>query len=822
MKLKFILASALVAVLGLDASAVRALDKFLSVTQPDGSVLSVKKCGDERSHYLVTSDGALVAQKDGAYYFGTIDNHGAVVATEVLAADPAFRNAAQMAAARIVTPSDAVRIADAPRKERRLTVAQDGMGRFTSNFPRKGDIHGLVILVEYKDYKFQLRDPHEYFSGLLNTDGFSEYNATGCAAEYFRENSNNQFRPVFDVYGPVTLSQNRSYYGGNDYYGQDKNPEEMVVESVKALDPEVDFSIYDMDNNGVIDNVYVIYAGQGEASYGPANSVWPHSWELTKAGKSFKVDGKTVDTYGCSNEWELNRPDGVGTFIHEFSHVMGLPDLYCTSNAGLQCTPGMWSALDYGPYNNDGCTPPNYSTYERLAMGWIDPQVLNGPESVTLENLADTNHACIVQTAKDTEYFLFENRQQKGWDKYLPGHGMLIWHIDFVQSVFDANAVNNTASHQYVEIEKASNVRNAQTETEYAGWAWPGTKKRTEFTDATTPSMKTWTGKSLNLPVTGITEKDGLISFDIAGGAPKILAPEAAIPTSGGEDWFLASWSEVDGAVDYMVTVYESLPGGEQVENKCPMGSDTTFELPEGWTSSHETVYSTTGNYGEAAPSYKMSSDQSWIMSPKYDSDITSVKFWVKGQQAEESKLTVTGVMADGNSIEISTVYPEKTTAKTEEINVIPAGVRQVKLTYTKSKGNVAVDDIVLTTGGASVSVLPGYESRSTSGATSLRVTTPATPGAEYQFTVVASDGENVSKPSNRVVVPYFSENGIDMTETATGLTVSGRVVTSDGVVSVTDLSGRMLFSGKGVYQLPEQGVYIVKAGSMVRKVSVR
>ncbi|MDE6402664.1 MAG: M6 family metalloprotease domain-containing protein, partial [Muribaculaceae bacterium] len=339
-------------------------------------------------------------------------------------------------------------------------IAQSGLGRFTSNFPRTGKIRSLVILVQYKDTKFTLSDPYSYFNNMLNQEGFSEYNGTGSARDYFLFNSNNQFDPDFDVFGPYTLKNNRSYYGGNDSDGYDKLPEEMVVEACKGLASQINFADYDLDNDGYVDNVFVIYAGEGEASGGPENSVWPHAWELSSAGKAFKLNGKTIDSYGCTNEWVDNRPDGVGTFVHEFSHVMGLPDLYATDYSSA-VTPGEWSVLDYGPYNNDGCTPPNYSIFERNAMGWCEPTVLDGPDSVTLRDITLTNEGCIIPTTKTNEFFLLENRQQTGWDTYLPGHGMLIWHVDFNQQVWDNNSVNNTASHMYVELEKADGTSSS-------------------------------------------------------------------------------------------------------------------------------------------------------------------------------------------------------------------------------------------------------------------------------------------------------------------------------------------------------------------------
>ena len=165
-------------------------------------------------------------------------------------------------------------------------------------------------------------------------------------------------------------------------YGNDQRPEEMIIEACQMLDDTVDFSEYDRDGDGYIDNVFVFYAGRGEASGGASDTVWPHSWDITAATSvPYVFDGVRLDRYGCSNEWEVDRPDGVGTFVHEFSHVMGLPDLYATKYTGA-FTPGAWSAMDYGPYNNDGCTPPLYSAFERYSLGWIEPLPIDGPVNV--------------------------------------------------------------------------------------------------------------------------------------------------------------------------------------------------------------------------------------------------------------------------------------------------------------------------------------------------------------------------------------------------------------------------------------------------------
>ncbi len=536
-------------------NAVPAKRVFIDLPQPDGTTVKVMRVGDEYNHYYLSEDGVpMLTGEDGLLRFASLDNDGKIVLSDVKATDVARRSSAARAAVAKVDV-EAVRGALDVRRSPRKSP-NSGVGLFSTAFPRTGDIRGLVILVEYSDYKFQVSNPAEYFGDMLNLDGFNTYGGTGCAAEYFREQSNNSFRPVFDVLGPVTLPNKRSYYGGNDRYGDDMHPEEMVIHACDILDGQVDFSKYDMDNDGAIDNVFVFYAGQGEASYGSEDTVWPHSWDIVDgAGVTKYYDGKLLNRYACSNEWEQSRPDGVGTFVHEFSHVMGLPDLYHTTSNSATYTPGAWSVMDYGPYNNNGCTPPNYSVYERNAMGWIEPHELTQAESIIL-NPITSNEACIY-SCSEKEFFLFENRQQEGWDKYLPGHGMLIWHVDFDQSVWDSNKVNNTQSRQRVDIVEAGGTTNSLNDATMATYSWPGTRNKTSFTSSTSPAFKTQSGLPINMPITNIAENSaGIISFDVLGGNRELTVPEGFAADAREDGTVVFTWQNVDFATDYLLDVY--------------------------------------------------------------------------------------------------------------------------------------------------------------------------------------------------------------------------------------------------------------------------
>lgn len=637
---------------------------------------------------------------------------------------------------------------------------------------------------------------------MLNEPQFSEYGGTGSVKDFFSENSNGQFVPHFDLYGPVTLSQNRSYYGGNNWAGNDENPEDMIIEACRQLDDQIDFSIYDNDGDGVVDNVYVFYAGQGEASGGPDESVWPHSWELSSAHKDLKLDGVTIDRYACSNEWEGSRPDGIGTFTHEFSHVMGLPDLYTTNyNSYMTLTPGSWSVMDYGPYNNEGRTPPAYSIYERNALKWLQPRVIDGPISITLEDIKSSNDGCIVTTSKQNEFFLFENRQQTGWDTYVPGHGMLIWHIDFDQDVFDANTVNNQ-SHQYVDIVEACNKANNENEALMAAYPWPGTQSKTSFTADTKPAFKSYAGADLKLPITDIKETDGVITFNVDGGTPvppPIETPTALEPADVGEDYAVVTWTPVEGATDYALYLYQQ-GAGEAATHTANMGAGNSFSLPEGWSSSATTIYTTSGNYGEASPSYKLSSDGAWLETPDFGADVKKVEFWTRAQNSSGgSELDLLGYK-DGQWITLRQIIPSSAMAETSyNINDIPEGVTAIKFVYKKVRGNYALDDVVVTLG-PSNKLLRTVES--TGGETSFKF--EGLDYASYLFEVTATDGEYVTPRSNRVTF-VTKPSSVEM-----------NVSTAAGEVKYFDLLGRRITA-------PAPGtICIEKRGATARRIIKR
>ena len=471
--------------------AVPARRGGLVVTQPDGSELTVYQHGDEHFHWLTNKQGEWLSMDTDGYYR----------VTEALTDEQieAKRQAAPRRAEYQATP---------------LNIAT----------------RGLIILVNFKDATFTT-SKSEMDSMLVGKNYTRNYTykyygrnytveSKGSAWKYFYDSSNGQYDPQFDVVGPVTVSQNMAYYGGN-IGGGDKNPEAMIVEACKLVNDSVDFSLYDNDNDGIADFVYVIYAGYGEADGGAANTIWPHQYFIFQ---TLKLDNTKIYRYACSNEMDnyTKHHTGIGTFCHEFSHVLGLPDLYETTGYGTHKTMGEWSILDYGPYNNDGNTPPAYSAYERFFMGWLTPRLITEPENITLAELNESQEALLISSSDQhnligndpdpTTFYLLENRQQTGWDEYLPGHGLMLTKIQYNYKKWYDNTVNNTAKSMGVDLieadGKAPDYDDARPSNGYMG------KAKDLF-----PAGATAYTLITDHAIEEITEENGQISFKYKGGS---------------------------------------------------------------------------------------------------------------------------------------------------------------------------------------------------------------------------------------------------------------------------------------------------------------
>lgn len=512
-------------------NAVPAKRTTFIATQSDGTKLTLMLVGDEYHHYFLNMETQekMLRKADGDYY---------VVSNEAL------QELSKKGAARRVQ-------ANAARRARLKAPAKIG----STSGAMTGSKKGLVILVNFQDKKLANTHTQTVFNNQFNQVGYSENNHIGSVHDYFYDQSYKQFDLIFDVVGPVTVSKNMNYYGANDSEGSDTHPAEMIIEACKLADAQgVNFKDYDWDGDGYVDQVYVIYAGYGEAYGASDDTIWPHEWTLSSAkyygdgtGRLY-LDGKYIDTYACSCELSGTTGttlNGIGTACHEFSHCLGFPDFYDTSYAGGF---GMnsWDLMDGGSYNGPdgyGEVPAGYTAYERYEAGWLEPEILDKAATITdMKPIGDEPEAYFIfNEAETNEWFVLENRQNKGWfkyvDTYTTPHGLLISHVDFDQTAWNNNEPNAVATHQRMSIvpanktygtKKTSNGDTYYTcsETQLKGHLFPGSSRVTSFipNDWSTAGGK-WFNKDTDGTyfsshyLTDITESNGNISFKVDGGA---------------------------------------------------------------------------------------------------------------------------------------------------------------------------------------------------------------------------------------------------------------------------------------------------------------
>ena len=333
----------------------------------------------------------------------------------------------------------------------------------------EGDKNGLIILVEFQDISFASEDPIQAWTDIANKPGYIDRDsiAIGSVSDYFYDQSYGKFKLTFDVVGPVKAAHNHEYYGENKDWGDnfwfDKNVGELVEEACKGVADKVNFADYDWDNDGEVEQVFLLYAGRGENDYARKDSavIWPHmaslmlDWEGYEKG--IVLQGKLINVYACSNEIISNvrfpHLAGIGTFCHEFSHCLGLPDLYNTKSNNSVL--GRYDLMDYGSYLGEGWRPVGYSSYERYCCGWLDPVPIDNPAGITSLLPLHTNPDARIYRSSDdaNDYYLIEYRQkaESSWDEFYPETGLQAWHIDYDKTAWMNNEVNNDPSHLRVE-----------------------------------------------------------------------------------------------------------------------------------------------------------------------------------------------------------------------------------------------------------------------------------------------------------------------------------------------------------------------------------
>ena len=515
-----------------EAEAVRAYPWPITVTQPDGSKITIQVFGDEFLNWTVCGNRLVKKAADGYYYYANFDTNGVIQATTLKASGTSTYTKSGNSVSPVTPPAAAIiraqklreKVSNSLRVGKSNMLQQGVQSNGSTPSAVSGNKRTLVVLIEFSDTPFTTASPNTAFSNMLNQTNYSENGGTGSVSQYYAENSKNIFTPGFDVIGPIKVSQPLAYYSANNGL-ETPGARELLVEACKIADATVDFSKYDENGDGYVDNIFFYYAGHNSAE-GAENTIWPHAWYIPD-GDSF--DGKKLHRYSCSSELKGASGSlmcGIGTFCHEYGHTIGLPDFYDTDYETNGSGNGLsyFSLMSSGNYLNNGKTPPFLTWVERNMLGWATKATeLTTGGSYSLEPVNLNNKIYLSHTTNPGEFFLYENRQNTSWDKYLPAHGMLIYHIDQSDNIVNGTTakykwesgqnINSYAAHQCCDIVEAI---PESRKPDISQMPFPGASNVTSYTSKTEPAAIDWTGNPTGYNLTNITENGSEISFNLA------------------------------------------------------------------------------------------------------------------------------------------------------------------------------------------------------------------------------------------------------------------------------------------------------------------
>lgn len=640
---------------------------WCSLSLVDGTEVKAQLVGDEFLHYYVSEDGTKYVQDESTGLYRKMTD-------EVIAQRRA-----------------AVRRAQAQGRQKRMLRKAQASNAF------QGTKKGLIILVQFTDSKFKSGHDLALYKRIANDANYSGNNFKGSIKDYFKAQSHGMFELDFDVVGICQLQHPYAYYGKNNSQKEDVKPGQMVAEAcLWAHEHGINFSKYDWNGDGEVDQVFVLYAGHGEASYDKdPNTIWPHMYYLSASdyGKSLSLDGVTVDTYACSSE--LNGDgnlDGIGTFCHEFSHCMGFPDLYDTSYAGWFGM-GDFDLMCSGSYNGDSKCPAGYSAYEKAECGWLTLKDMTNIEQETsivgVQPMSADGDAYIIKNkGHEDEYYILENRQKTGWDSYLPASGLMITHVDYDADIWDWNMPNTSGKYEDANGNAKTNdhqrltiFRAGKSTDEYgdASDLYPYGSNNS-LTKTSSPASTLYNTNSdgsnyMHIDINNIAVKSGKASFTLSNRNAGTDTP--VIPS--GSTLLYESFDECDGT-----------GGNDGIWGGRSIGAGTPTYDNKGWTSTQGKVYA--------------SSACVRVGTSSVNGDITTPSFTVNGKAVLSFKAGAWNTSGDGTTLNLSvsngTISPSSVTMKKGEwtdYNVTITANGNVKTTFKASKLRFFLDEVKVT-----------------------------------------------------------------------------------------------------------------------------
>ena len=537
----------------LQAMSIPAIRKPASLVQ-GGSDLTVRLHGDEFYSYYTTDDGYTIVRNQLGQWEYARQQGGRLVPTGVAAHNASHRQASEHMMLSAMPKCIHDEALQQQGQQLREQLRQEVQRRARFNYKR---FRGLIVLVEYTDKSFEMSNPQDFYNHMVNDKNYTGYtlngkrvNCPGSVRDYYYDQSNGMFDPVFDVVGPVKVN-----YASTAHRKASSSPS-IFISALKAIDSQVDFTKYDGDDDGTIDLVFFIGAGPASCYEGnDDNLLWPHKYSFYLQSLTTRLDGMRPYDYACCTEIygfqdtpSSLETQGIGVMCHEFSHVLGLMDHYDVNGSANIRPLGEWDIMDDGAAHNVARTPAAYTLFERWSLGWCNPTVITQPGTYELNAIDGTSDGYILRTSDSNEYFTLENRQNTTkWDRFLPGHGMLLMRVDSASTTaWTTNKVNTNANHLYYELRRAwNNTIGTNEPYDMASDPFPGTKKITKISNTTTPNLVTWSGRQYPYAIQRIQEKNGVISFFLGeeGAEKKVVETFEKLPVG------LAAGTEAKGDI---------------------------------------------------------------------------------------------------------------------------------------------------------------------------------------------------------------------------------------------------------------------------------
>lgn len=416
--------------LSLAANAVPAQRRWVRMQQADGTFVEVMLRGDEHGHAYVSRSGSYMQlHADGRLY-----------------------------------PMDA----SAVSRLKKASAQRKRLPGKPSHYT--GEKRGLFILVDFQDVKFSTDTIRAVYERLCNARQLEDTLYQGSVRDYFYEQSDGKFDFSFDIVGPVTLEHPESYYGANGGWSVDSDVRQFAIDAINLAAPQVNPADYDWDGDSIVDHVFLLYAGYGEAQYGPEWTIWPCAGSISQGNISRECpvfNGIRFDTFACGCELHGNEGtqiDGIGTICHEFSHCMGLPDFYDTQESSNFCMDA-FDVMDQGVYNGDSYCPAAFTGYERWFCGWREPVELKEYTEITgWKPLVEGGATYILYNdGYRDEYYLLDNRERTGFDSKLYSTGLVVTHVDYDAEAWASNNLNTDPKHLRMGLVPADNIKDLKT-----------------------------------------------------------------------------------------------------------------------------------------------------------------------------------------------------------------------------------------------------------------------------------------------------------------------------------------------------------------------